>query len=574
MSAPGPGFGGVWGCASAGPPVSEPQGPLGMSSNSFGSTAGPGAFSLRFEGEPQGPPGFGGASHPGSGPPEFQGHTGTGGSDLGFGGSAFTSPAAAAPASMAGVDASNFGGFGGTPFTGSGPAAAEPGGRNFGASTSATGPAASAWPSAAPSASMGFGGAPSSSDTRASAPNSDFGSSGVGFADTGGSAWPAQPAPAQDRQMFQYQQYQTKQPARQDFQQQFQEPPQQQQQFQQSSQQLFKQQPQQLFQQPSQQQFQEQPQQQFQQQPQHQPSQQQFQPMQFQQMSAPGQPFSSQFQTPPLQLQTMQGDDGSIVESRNCSCGQPAANFTVKKEGPNKGRIFFKCGKPQTEQPCQFFEWADEAPRASRTFGSGPGPGNSGPSGGSSLPDGPPCSCGIPTVQLTVRKEGPNQGRTFFKCNNQQNSCGLFQWADEEAAPPGPPCQCGVPSSQRKVQKEGPNRGRPFFACPRKACDFFAWGDEEPGGQGGHVPTPARSGGKGGGSDVCFHCNQPGHWASNCPNKADGGYGKAGGKVTKKGGGRGSRGGRGRGRKDVDDFDGGFTGSFPSDGGGERFAPY
>lgn len=263
----------------------------------------------------------------------------------------------------------------------------------------------------------------------------------------------------------------------------------------------------------------------------------------------------------------MPGDDGA-VESRNCSCGLPAVNFTVKKEGANQGRVFFKCGKQPSEQPCKFFEWADEPAGAARSLGSGPS------GGGGSLPEGPPCTCNVASVQLTVRKEGPNQGRTFFKCNNN-GSCNYFQWADEEPAPPGLPCNCGVPSSQRKVQKEGPNKGRLFMVCVRKACDFFAWADEEAPdtGKGGAVPTPVRSGGgKGkGGTDVCFKCQQPGHWASNCPNQqADGGYGK-GGKGSGRGG-RGSRGGRGKksgGFPGDDDFGGGFPGD-----AGERYQPY
>ena len=35
--------------------------------------------------------------------------------------------------------------------------------------------------------------------------------------------------------------------------------------------------------------------------------------------------------------------------------------FTVKKDGPNKGRKFFKCSKPEGSQ-CDFFKWADNTP--------------------------------------------------------------------------------------------------------------------------------------------------------------------------------------------------------------------
>ena len=45
-----------------------------------------------------------------------------------------------------------------------------------------------------------------------------------------------------------------------------------------------------------------------------------------------------------------------------CNCGE-AKLVTVKKEGPNTGRRFYACAKPQGEQ-CDFFCWEGETPRA------------------------------------------------------------------------------------------------------------------------------------------------------------------------------------------------------------------
>lgn len=49
------------------------------------------------------------------------------------------------------------------------------------------------------------------------------------------------------------------------------------------------------------------------------------------------------------------------------------------------------------------------------------------------------CKCGVPGVMLTVQKEGPNQGRKFWKCQNTQNAgdCAFFEWDDEPPRPPG-----------------------------------------------------------------------------------------------------------------------------------------
>lgn len=55
------------------------------------------------------------------------------------------------------------------------------------------------------------------------------------------------------------------------------------------------------------------------------------------------------------------------------------------------------------------------------------------------------CSCGKDAVLLTVRKEGPNTGRQFYKCSGQNGAnCNFFLWADDNSA---------QQSSQRLVAK-------------------------------------------------------------------------------------------------------------------------
>lgn len=44
--------------------------------------------------------------------------------------------------------------------------------------------------------------------------------------------------------------------------------------------------------------------------------------------------------------------------------------LTVKKDGPNKGREFYKCPK---QPPCNFFEWADASAQNTSFGGSRPG---------------------------------------------------------------------------------------------------------------------------------------------------------------------------------------------------------
>jgi len=131
----------------------------------------------------------------------------------------------------------------------------------------------------------------------------------------------------------------------------------------------------------------------------------------------------------------------------------PAGQRTVRKEGPNLGRRFFACSNNANNR-CDFFAWDEAGSGAGGGGGSGGG-GSGGGSGGrgsggsggksgqfnsgstynaareapvqSQPVDGVKmCSCNKPAVVLTVRKEGPNQGRKFCKCDQ----CNFFEWED------------------------------------------------------------------------------------------------------------------------------------------------
>ncbi|XP_058559743.1 DNA topoisomerase 3-alpha isoform X1 [Neofelis nebulosa] len=134
-------------------------------------------------------------------------------------------------------------------------------------------------------------------------------------------------------------------------------------------------------------------------------------------------------------------------DSVTCNCGQEAVLLTVRKEGPNQGRQFYKCNGGG----CNFFLWADSSPPDA----GGPPPSAPRPSGGSAgRPPGPghrrggfgrpgddsgggtSCLCSQPTVTRTVQKDGPNKGRQFHTCAKpREQQCGFFQWADENVAP-------------------------------------------------------------------------------------------------------------------------------------------
>ncbi|KAI5757530.1 TOP3A [Gulo gulo luscus] len=151
----------------------------------------------------------------------------------------------------------------------------------------------------------------------------------------------------------------------------------------------------------------------------------------------------------PLPPATAAGGSNSVT----CNCGQEAVLLTVRKEGPNQGRQFYKCNGGG----CSFFLWADSGPpeaggppssaskppggslgrppaTGDRRGGSGR-PGDDGGSGGCSG-GSMSCLCSQPAVTRTVQKDGPNKGRQFHTCAKpREQQCGFFQWVDENVAP-------------------------------------------------------------------------------------------------------------------------------------------
>uniref|UniRef100_A0A665TQN7 DNA topoisomerase n=1 Tax=Echeneis naucrates TaxID=173247 RepID=A0A665TQN7_ECHNA len=157
--------------------------------------------------------------------------------------------------------------------------------------------------------------------------------------------------------------------------------------------------------------------------------------------------------TPPLGPRS--GDpNGDVIV---CNCGQDALLLTVRKEGPNQGRQFYKCNTGS----CNFFLWADQpnqqgasqsqvhpcpppVPRTSQpprpsmgfrnTFDGGRDQeGGAGGHAGQIM-----CNCNETAVTRTVQKDGPNKGRTFHTCGKpREQQCRFFQWADENVPPPG-----------------------------------------------------------------------------------------------------------------------------------------
>ncbi|XP_020670289.3 DNA topoisomerase 3-alpha [Pogona vitticeps] len=189
-----------------------------------------------------------------------------------------------------------------------------------------------------------------------------------------------------------------------------------------------------------------------------------------------------------------------------CNCGQEALSLTVRKEGPNQGRQFYKC----SAGTCNFFLWDDRqtegtsnrtargsAPPLGTLTRGGPGSARSRsegaePGGGGN--GGAVCRCDQPAVTRTVQKEGPNKGRPFHTCSKpREQQCGFFQWADENLAPAP---ASGFPSNP--FTGEGSARGSGAKA-KRSDSDSSL-----------RAPATKRQ-------RTCGLCHQPGHTRKTCP---------------------------------------------------------
>ncbi|XP_021266705.1 DNA topoisomerase 3-alpha isoform X2 [Numida meleagris] len=201
-------------------------------------------------------------------------------------------------------------------------------------------------------------------------------------------------------------------------------------------------------------------------------------------------------------------DDGNNAVV--CNCGNEAMLLTVRKEGPNQGRQFYKC----SAKTCNFFLWSDQqsedrnnaAPRGSappQAFGArdpansqrsggkrGPehfGSSNNSSSGGSTV-----CRCDQPAVTRTVQKDGPNKGRQFHTCSKpREQQCGFFQWADENVAPGA--------SGDFSFSHSGSNGYSRELGSKAKRPSNLS--------QGATAKKPR----------TCSICHQPGHTKKTCP---------------------------------------------------------
>ena len=242
----------------------------------------------------------------------------------------------------------------------------------------------------------------------------------------------------------------------------------------------------------------------------------------------------------------------AFLTSLSGDCGRPSKLLTVSKEGASKGKKFYGCDG----RVCDYFCWEENVGVSSRAApiskGSSTSYGNStnstslnyrpttqGQSSGgyganlNTADTNIVCNCGTSARKLTVKKEGPSQGKEFFTCSVMPKVCGFFLWADADYQSGGSSgnswgsqggnswgpqggnsfssqnnnswnktnnnfssqrrtqntfssmprrnnnnaqsgeksCDCGQPAVTRTVKKDGPNKGRVFWTCSKQFGD-------------------------------------------------------------------------------------------------------
>ncbi|KAJ2881346.1 DNA topoisomerase 3-alpha, partial [Coemansia asiatica] len=163
-----------------------------------------------------------------------------------------------------------------------------------------------------------------------------------------------------------------------------------------------------------------------------------------------------------------------------CNCGTLSVQRVTTKEGPNKGRAFFVCSKPQDAR-CEFFQWVDQ------------------PSSSSAMPQSRPPSSSAQSY--------PGSGFGSTSSYSYANSVPQTK----------PQCKCGLYSTLKQTNKPGPNQGREFFACTKtfQGCGFVCWKDDVESYMARPSGVPPDS--------TCYKCNGTGHWANECTSGGGGG---------------------------------------------------
>ena len=156
------------------------------------------------------------------------------------------------------------------------------------------------------------------------------------------------------------------------------------------------------------------------------------------------------------QEQEEQQDEEYIKQQKKiglmCHCGLTSVLREVKKDGPNKEKLFYTCSKSY-EEKCNYFMWKDESDKKR---------------GQNIKANKEPIKKLNEELNEEPIEEKESKQEYDEKYYKQQQKLGLM-------------CNCKLPSVSREVKKDGPNKGKIFYTCSRyfdDKCKYFVWKDE------------------------------------------------------------------------------------------------
>lgn len=129
-----------------------------------------------------------------------------------------------------------------------------------------------------------------------------------------------------------------------------------------------------------------------------------------------------------------------------CSCGLNTVLREVKKDGPNKGKMFYTCQNVY-DKKCNHFMWKDESDKK--------------------------MGKNAKTEEKVIENENAKQVETERPIENVQPE---IDYKHQQKI--GLMCYCKLPSVLREVKKDGPTKGKMFYTCSRyynDKCKYFVW---------------------------------------------------------------------------------------------------
>jgi len=134
-------------------------------------------------------------------------------------------------------------------------------------------------------------------------------------------------------------------------------------------------------------------------------------------------------------------DDVSIDEqTKKCRCGLEAIVREVKKDGPNKGKLFYCC-QQYYDKKCDYFMWKEDSSPVITKVTKVTNINND--TNNSNINDSD-----INDIDINTNN---NVNDKYCK---QHQKLGLM-------------CNCKLPSVLREVKKDGPNKGKMFYTCSK-----------------------------------------------------------------------------------------------------------